>query len=150
MLRVFACCGLALGAACQPAPPATLPVSVPTTLAEAALDPPFLRFGSTGSIHGGRITTVTPSDLVTVTARGAPPVSRHVPGSHDRLRAHLLRTAPQVARSLPRDAPICMDYGTDLIEVQPPDPRIPQLSSTCPNDALGALMQALHQKIAPH
>ena len=108
---------------------------------------------SSGGMLGQSGTQVFGDDRVITSSfnygRAAKPVERVIPGAYARAAAVIRAEGRQAKAQARPQAQICMDYGTDLVQALPPIAGFDQLSSTCPDDAVMALLTHVQAAIAP-
>ncbi|MEL6957555.1 MAG: hypothetical protein AAGL89_01225 [Pseudomonadota bacterium] len=112
-----------------------------------------LSWGNEGSLFGAIRTTLTPDDLYVVEVRGADGQRRQtVLQGPDGAFADLVVRADAGLRQID-DAPadsICLDYGTDFVELIGVDGRVVARSEAqCPGSDVEPLLRALSDRLRP-
>lgn len=115
--------------------------------------PPMVRILS-GSAATGRTEIVVRADDTIVTTVTGPAGARTETvaswlGLHNNLRAGIIAEGPAIAAGIDPDLRPCEGYGTDLVEIAPPDDGFARVASTCPDPAMQAFQRRLVALLAP-
>ena len=128
-------------------------------LAACAAPPPATRVAmievTTASFHGSTSTQIfadgTRIDDVGRTDGGPPShsVTQISPEAYARAAAVLARDGAKTKAALAQQAVPCMDYGTDLVRADPAVAGFDQVTTSCPDVAVSALMADVLSALTP-
>ncbi|MBC7479436.1 MAG: hypothetical protein H7317_15310 [Pseudorhodobacter sp.] len=108
---------------------------------------------STGGMLGQSGTQIYGDDRVVTTSfdygRPAKPSEQGIPGAFARAAAVIRAEGPATKAQYQPPPQICMDYGNDIVQATPPIAGFDQVSASCPDDAVLALLAHVQAAIAP-
>lgn len=106
---------------------------------------------SSGGFLGQSTTTIRADDLVAehFVGMGRPDSQRVVPGAFTRALAVIEAEGPATAAKVKADGMICMDYGTDLVRIDPRLADFWMVTDDCPSEALHGFMTGVLAAVDP-
>ena len=109
-----------------------------------------IRFGVSGSIHGGAVTSIYPNDQAAIESwspgqEGRREIRELPEGTFARL---LPLARDGIAAVPPHEGAPCMDYGTDFVEVTVRGVTR-DATAPCPAEAMAELQSLLSDAVAP-
>ena len=114
---------------------------------------------SSGGFHGQSGTQIFGDDRVVTTGfhdgRATQSTQRTIPGAYARAAAvirtegHRVMAQVKIMTQVKPEAPICMDYGQDIVQAQPPVAGFDAASVGCPNPAVTTLIADILATLAP-
>ena len=136
-------CLLILLAACQTTPVIDAPPEG-TAMIEVA---------NGGSMFGSSSTRIyadgtTVQDSATAGGKPLHTVQKGAPDAYNAAAAVIMAEGKRTKAAMKPHPDICMDYGSDSVRADPPIAGFDQVSSSCPDDAVTALMDHVLASIA--
>ena len=108
----------------------------------------------TSSDELGRFTTIVyVDDRVTEKRfdpeRDVPQTVRVIPGAYARALAVVLTNGPGAKAKASGGIEVCVDYGADMVRLDPPRPEFDMLRDDCPDSAITGLMTEVLDAVGP-
>ncbi len=114
----------------------------------------MIEVASGGSMFGSNSTRIYADgtvalDIATVGYTPMHWVQQGRPGAYAAAAAIIATEGKRTKAALKPDTEICPDYGSDAVRADPPIAGFDYVASSCPNDAVTALMDHILSAVAP-